>query len=248
MPTKVNYYIVSPTANRYAILLGSKGAFGSTLIGGASLAAFFGGFLYSWWYTRFTFKSALMFSASLSVVGNLLYALALSFHSIKVAFIGRMLVGLGSAEVVNRQIISSCVHYNSMTRASASFVVASALGMSVGPLLAALLDDFSGRDVYVDYYIPYWVPKIGGTGIVINNVTSPAIVMALLWFLELVATIFSFTEPERINSFKKREDQENKSWLSELKEIKDLIFSKAAIQITLLIYCYIEMVSKIMDI
>ena len=30
----VNYYIISPTANSYAILLGTEGAYGATLIGG----------------------------------------------------------------------------------------------------------------------------------------------------------------------------------------------------------------------
>jgi hypothetical protein len=30
----INYYIISPTANHYAILLGTDGAYGATLIGG----------------------------------------------------------------------------------------------------------------------------------------------------------------------------------------------------------------------
>jgi len=33
----VNYYIISPTANSYAILLGTEGAYGATLIGGKLL-------------------------------------------------------------------------------------------------------------------------------------------------------------------------------------------------------------------
>ncbi len=34
----INYYIISPTANHYAILLGTNGAYGATLIGGKVLA------------------------------------------------------------------------------------------------------------------------------------------------------------------------------------------------------------------
>lgn len=238
---------MSPTANRYAILLGSHGAYGSTLIGAASLAAFFGSFLYSWWYTRFSFKSALAFSSFISVIGNLLYAVAISFESIKVAFVGRLLVGLGSAEVINRQIISSCVHYNYMTRASALFVVASALGMSVGPLLAAVLDDMAGRDIEIDFIVPAWIPHIGGTGIIFDNVTSPAFLMALLWLIEFLATIFTFKEPIRVNSFKKKDEvTKQKSWFSELREVKNLIFENAALPVTLTIYCYIELLDEIL--
>ena len=54
----------------------------------------------------------------------------------KLALLGRFLCGFGSAEVANRQIISDCVSVQSMTRACAFFVTASAIGMSIGPLLA----------------------------------------------------------------------------------------------------------------
>lgn len=54
----------------------------------------------------------------------------------KVALVGRALCGFGSAEVINRQLISSCVSVQGMTRASALFVTASAIGMGIGPLIA----------------------------------------------------------------------------------------------------------------
>ncbi len=43
----INYYIISPTANHYAILLGTSGEYGATLIGGKSIiVAYYGsGFL-----------------------------------------------------------------------------------------------------------------------------------------------------------------------------------------------------------
>ncbi|KAL3924820.1 MAG: hypothetical protein SGILL_000805, partial [Bacillariaceae sp.] len=58
----VNYYIVSPTANHFSILLGFDGAYGATLIGASSFSAIFAAFLYSLWYTTASFKSALIFS------------------------------------------------------------------------------------------------------------------------------------------------------------------------------------------
>lgn len=135
----VNYYIIAPTANHYASVLGLDGAFGATLIGASSLSAIFAAFFYSVWYTRSSFWTALAFSALCPLLGNLLYAFAITYNSMKMALIGRILCGFGSAEVVNRQLISACVSYQTMTKASALFVSVSAAGMSVGPLIAGEL-------------------------------------------------------------------------------------------------------------
>ncbi|KAG7355721.1 SPX domain containing protein [Nitzschia inconspicua] len=151
----VNYYIVAPTANRYAILLGQDGAYGATLIGASSFSAIFAAFLYSFWYIKASFRSALLFSTICPLLGNLVYALALSYESMAMAIVGRILCGFGSAEVLNRQLISACVSFSQMTRASAYFVAFGASGMSIGPLIAAILDDTAGRDIRVDLNLPF---------------------------------------------------------------------------------------------
>lgn len=135
---------MAPTANHYAILLGHDGAYGATLIGSSSFSALFAAFIYSAW-SRKSFRSALLFSALCPFVGNLMYAIAITYDSMAMALFGRFLCGFGSAEVVNRQLISSCVSYVNMTKASALFVSVSAVGMSIGPLIAAILD-MSGKD------------------------------------------------------------------------------------------------------
>ena len=43
----VNYYIIAPTANHFAIFLLLPGAFGASIIGAASFSAIFAAFLYS---------------------------------------------------------------------------------------------------------------------------------------------------------------------------------------------------------
>jgi MFS family permease len=191
----INYYIVAPTANHYALLLGQDGAYGATLIGASSLAAIFAAFLYSFWYNKATFRSALIFSAICPLVGNLVYALAISYESMGMALGGRILCGFGSAEVLNRQLISTCVSFKQMTRASALFVAFGASGMSIGPLIAAILDSTAGRDVRVDVHLPF----TPAGGIIYNHVTSPAFVMAGLWFAQMLAMIIFFKEPDRIN-------------------------------------------------
>mmetsp|Transcript_13898 Transcript_13898/g.26167 ORF Transcript_13898/g.26167 Transcript_13898/m.26167 type:complete len:1367 (+) Transcript_13898:71-4171(+) len=252
----VNYYIIAPTANRYAIYLGTNGAFGSTLIGASSFAALFAAVLYSIWYNMFSFKSALVFSSICPFVGNLMYAVALSMQSMKVALIGRILVGFGSAEVVNRQLISACVHFNYMTKASAAFVVAGAAGMSVGPLLAALLVTFVAPDYEEDFNVPF----IGG--VAFNHISAPGFLMAALWFCQLFAVMFGFSEPDRINSShgassspvkkdSKKEKEvagahEQASCFSGVREVCMLVFRNPALPVTLFLFGYIEMICEVL--
>jgi hypothetical protein len=191
----VNYYIIAPTANHYAVVLGKDGAYGATLIGTSSFSAIIAAVLYSFWYTNSSFKSALLFSTLCPICGNLMYGLAVSYDSMALAIIGRFLCGFGSAEVINRQLISTCVSFAQITRASAFFVAASAMGMSIGPLIAAILDDTTGRDLLVDLHLPF---NPAG-GIIFNSVTSPGFLMAILWFLEFLLLLFFFSEPDRIN-------------------------------------------------
>lgn len=116
----------------------------------------------------------------------------------KLALVGRLLCGLGSAEVINRQLISACVSYQHMTKASALFVSVSAIGMSIGPLIAAVLDILGGRDVDIDIRIP--LPGKYSGGIVFDHCTDPGWLMCFLWLVHLLSLLFLFTEPERINS------------------------------------------------
>jgi len=260
----VNYYIVSPTANHYAILLGKDGAFGATLVGVSSLTAIVAAFLYSFWYTRSTFQSALLFSAICPCIGNILYSLAISYRSMKIALLGRVLVGFGSAEVVNRQLISASVDFKYMTKVSALFVAAGAIGMSLGPLLAGILDMVAGRDTEIDIHLN--LPGMSKEeGIIYDHVTSPGFVMAILWFAEILALVFLFREPKRINvenstgatdldSGKKQTiygtevmySSQNDFVENQMKVIYNLIFSNVALPVTLFLFAFIELTDEVL--
>ena len=64
-----NYYIVAPTCGQYALLLGSTEAMAGIIIGMTPNAALIATVLYGWW-SNFSYKSALIFAASSSLVGN----------------------------------------------------------------------------------------------------------------------------------------------------------------------------------
>lgn len=189
------FFILFSLHHADATSLGTDGAYGATLVGASSFTAMFAAFLYSFWYTQYSFRSALFFSSLCPLVGNLLYSYAISCQNnpMAVAMAGRLLVGFGSAEVVNRQIISTSVSFQSMTQASALFVAAGAIGMSIGPLLAGILDMTSGSDTNVDLQLPL----LGG--IIFNNTTNPGFLMAAFWAAEIVAIFTLFDEPDRIN-------------------------------------------------
>jgi hypothetical protein len=176
-----NYYIVAPTSGSYAAKLGIAPALGSLIIGMTPTAALVSTVLYSWW-TRYSYKSALIFASTCSAIGNLLYALGLPFNSILLVLIGRLLIGFGSARSINRTYIADSFARNERTAASAWFVTAGSLGMAAGPALSSLLQ-------YAD--------RAGLHSMYIQNLNSTGWLMFLVWSGYLVCLLVYFRDPPR---------------------------------------------------
>ncbi|CAB9529822.1 SPX domain-containing membrane protein OsI [Seminavis robusta] len=170
-----NYYVVAPTSGRYAEI----------------------------WWTSYSYKSALVFASTCSIVGNLFYALGLPCQSLTFVMIGRLLNGFGSARSINRR----------------------ALGMAAGPAIASLLhigysessDDrigslhmhteetFVGADGVTttttndDVTVlgtttnvnPWWTPE-----------NSPGWVLFVVWSVFLVLLLLHFEDPPKHSSCK----------------------------------------------
>ena len=126
-----NYYIVAPTCGQYATRVGSSDGMAGIVIGMTPNAALLATVLYAWW-SNHTYKSALIFAVLCSLVGNIFYAMALSYNSIYLVMLGRVLNGFGSARSINRRFIADTFSKRDRTAASAAFVTAAALGMSCG--------------------------------------------------------------------------------------------------------------------
>ncbi|ETV93812.1 hypothetical protein H310_12376 [Aphanomyces invadans] len=185
-----NYYIVAPTSGEYATLLGGTAALSGIIVGMTPVASMLSAVLYSWWANK-SFRHPLLFSSVCLVLGNFLYAIALSYNSITMVLIGRVLNGLGGARSINRRYIADNYSREERTGASAQFVTYSALGMSAGPAMAAVLN-----------YIPdNW--RIFGYLITVE--TSPGWLMFVVWSVYCVATLAFFQEPnhearDKVNS------------------------------------------------
>jgi len=160
--------------------------------------------------------------------GNLLYSYAITANCVWVAICGRIFVGFGSAETVNRQIIAYSVPVKYIGMVSAGFVAASALGMSIGPFFAAILDASTGRDTLTDINI------LGG--IVIDNITSPGFFMAALWLLQFLSLSVFFREPNTVGGGKEKmniDDHVNAADCKDLSECKPLLRSVSDVHVDL---------------
>lgn len=176
----VSMYAALPTAGTYARTLGSSPAMSGLLIGGAPFAGMFSAVIYSWLSNQGGFKRSLILASSICMSGNLVYALAATYGSIIVALMGRFIIGFGGARAVNRRYISDCAPKSELLMRSAHFVTASALGMSAGPALAALVNRFAPVRVGDLYF---------------DNRTNTSWTLFAVWALYIMVLIRCFAEP-----------------------------------------------------
>jgi len=135
-----NYYIAGPTSVKYMSALGGDDALASMLIGATPWAVIASTFIYSIW-TNYSFKQPLIFSSIFLCLGNYLYAIAFERHSIFCVIAGRLLIGFGAPRLINRRFIADTATVEQRTIVSAAFVTFSAVGTTVGPGLAVLLQE-----------------------------------------------------------------------------------------------------------
>lgn len=131
----------------------------------APISAGIFGFLFSWW-TNKSYKQPIMFGVVMTIIGNLLYALAYEFDSLWMLIIGRFLFGIGGARAVNRRYIADYVSLKAMTKYSNYFVAMGLLGLVIGPMLASVIA-----------YLPSFVWH----SIELNEFTFPGFLSLLVW-------------------------------------------------------------------
>mmetsp|Transcript_12610 Transcript_12610/g.22590 ORF Transcript_12610/g.22590 Transcript_12610/m.22590 type:complete len:805 (-) Transcript_12610:21-2435(-) len=238
-----NYYIVAPTCGQYSARVGSTESMAGIVIGMTPNAALVATVLYGWW-SNHSYKSALVFAAFCSFLGNIAYALALKYDSIELIMIGRALNGFGSARSINRRFIADTFSKRDRTAASAAFVTAGALGMACGPALAAI---FSQLSYSLD-------------GKLWSEETAPGWIMMCLWSLFLIALVIFFEEPDRSHIFGKKpmleltttKNGENKYLLAtdahqssaslESKNHESSLWNNVPVMMTLLVYFVLKLV------
>jgi len=182
----MNHYIIEPSSTKYIHALGGNDAMSGVMISMAPWAALISALAYSLWSNK-SYRQPLICSGFFLVSGSLMYASALRYESIPLAMSGRFMTGLGAPCGVNIRYIADTVPIADRTAVSAIFMTVSALGMSMGPGLAVLLDFLD-----VEFYVPLYGQ------VLLNGMTGPGYLMFILWSVYLVVLILTFKEPERV--------------------------------------------------
>ena len=181
----MNYYIVEPSSTMYCNALGAYDAMQGFLIGMTPLGAFISAIPYSMWTNR-TFRSPVILSGCLLILGNLLYASAYNLRSIEVALAGRFLVGLGAPKVIVRRYMADTTPVSLRTSVNAGFGMVVAVGSAFGPATAIWLNGI------------FWKREIPLLGtLMFNGLTGPGYLMTLLWVIYTTIVVITFGEPKR---------------------------------------------------
>lgn len=113
---KGNYYVVMPSAHMFAITLGARSSLSPTLIGVTNISSILSCLIQVLYISKRNsfvkqhtevadYRLPLIISALCPLVGNIIYSYALAYPSVVIALIGRLLIGFGCAEVVNRRLL-----------------------------------------------------------------------------------------------------------------------------------------------
>uniref|UniRef100_A0A7S2XPH5 SPX domain-containing protein n=1 Tax=Attheya septentrionalis TaxID=420275 RepID=A0A7S2XPH5_9STRA len=191
----MNYFIVEPSSTKYVNALGCRDSMSGMLIGALPCAVLISSLLYSMW-SNYSFRRPLLASGVLLICGNILYASAYSFKSIRLALAGRFLTGLGGPKSINRRVIADITPMAIRTAINAFFGTAVAVGTALGPATAVRLDS-------VDFQ--FEIPLFGT--FYVNGMTSPGCLMAILWTIFTIIIAFKFEEPSRLGLQEQKEKE-----------------------------------------
>jgi len=146
----VNYYAVVPTAHVFAATLGSRSS-GAALIGVANIGSILSSFFHVLLISKpksfirkrvelIDLRVPLILCSVFAILGNMLYSYSVTKASLAMALGARFLVGLGSAEVLNRQLLATAVPQETINTEVARLAKKSFCMISVALLLGSLVD------------------------------------------------------------------------------------------------------------
>lgn len=148
----MNDYIIHATANSFVRYTGAHPAYSANLIGATSFAALFATAFSCYQlsheslskdWSAVTLRVAFVVAAIFAILGNIIYITGVSRESIAVAVVGRLLIGLASADILHRQIVTDCLPPMYVVPESARLVKWSIYGRIWGLLVGSFLGSFS---------------------------------------------------------------------------------------------------------
>jgi MFS family permease len=125
------------------------------------------------------YRKPMYIGISVAIIGNIFYALAYHVHNLYFILLGRLICGIAFTNFLyNKRYCSDAriVGIRRRTQLAGLLVVGQGLGFSAGPFLGGLLY------------------KVGFSNDIFNGYTSPGWIMALVWFVFLLISIFTLED------------------------------------------------------
>ncbi|KAI2509344.1 SPX domain [Fragilaria crotonensis] len=147
----MNYYITHSTATAFVQGVGAHSAHSALIIGAASFGALVAALVQLHGISREVegsgpgmlttgyFRHRFLLFSAFPIIGNILHALAVSEGSVVLAVFGRFLIGFGSAELLHRQLLSSCLPAPHVVFESANLVHSHVFGVFCGLAIGGFL-------------------------------------------------------------------------------------------------------------
>jgi hypothetical protein len=198
----MNYYIAHSTATAFVQELGAHPAYSASIIGAASFGALVAALFQLRGMSQEVeasglnsltigfFRKSFLVYGFLPIIGNILHAIAVSKGSISLAVFGRFLIGFGSAELLHRQLLSSCLPAPHVVFESANLVHSNVFGVVCGLITGGFLALFDVR-----------VPVA-----TISSLHSGSYFMACCWLIHWATIFRSFQESTHADSNGKMKD------------------------------------------
>ena len=116
----MNYYNTHATTCMFVKVIGAPSAHSATIIGAPNAAAILISMIHCWIVSGennlfrcrigpWTIKGSMIFSSLMGIAGNAVHAVAIDRSSIRLAVIGRLIIGLSFYEILSREIMSACI-------------------------------------------------------------------------------------------------------------------------------------------
>lgn len=191
----MNYYIALSTAVELVKNAGVHPAFSAAVIGAANVGALVVALLHSSAMSKENelgdeafgfgfFRRNFLFYTILPIIGNVLDPIAVSCASVPLAVFGRVLVGFGSADLLHRQFLASCLPAPHLVVEAARLVNSQLQGVVLG-LVVGGISSLYNVNVRVT---------------TISSLHTGSYLMAALWFTHCMLLLFFFQESPRVNS------------------------------------------------
>lgn len=178
----INTCIIFPTNSKYISSIGKEGFLTGIVLSASHFAALGVTFIYSSW-TNYNYKSPLLLSSLLYIIGNISYALSGRLESIYLMIIGRFLMGLGSARVVNRRYLLDHIDEKYILHYSMMYVVMTCVGNFAGPAIAILVIYLLPNYSFLDNWLLF------------NEYTWPVWICIIVWILFYFFSLIFFIDP-----------------------------------------------------